>query len=202
MASEIIVQTIKGPTSGANANKVIIPSGQTLDASNGLKTPAGHVIQVQSGYALPGVVTTTSTTFIDTGIIEVAITPKEANSKIYIEFSGFQAHMNPQADNWGGAYHIYRSVNSGSYGAVNNSTTHGLWANYKHNQTGDNWDDRIAHMRYLDLPSYNLGNEIKYRVFFRKSGRGTSGFYANHTGGVGTYIGQTAVVGIAMEFAQ
>lgn len=33
MASEITVQTIKGPTSGANANKVIIPSGQTLDAT-------------------------------------------------------------------------------------------------------------------------------------------------------------------------
>jgi hypothetical protein len=35
MASELIVQTLKGPTTGANANKVIIPSGQTLDASAG-----------------------------------------------------------------------------------------------------------------------------------------------------------------------
>ena len=35
MASEIIVQTIKGPTSGANANKIIIPSGQTLVPSAG-----------------------------------------------------------------------------------------------------------------------------------------------------------------------
>jgi hypothetical protein len=33
MASELIVQTLKGPTSGANANKVIIPSGQTLEVS-------------------------------------------------------------------------------------------------------------------------------------------------------------------------
>ena len=32
MASEIIVNTIKAPTSG-NANKVIIPSGVTLDAT-------------------------------------------------------------------------------------------------------------------------------------------------------------------------
>ena len=31
MASEIIVQTLKGPSSGANANKVIVPSGQTLE---------------------------------------------------------------------------------------------------------------------------------------------------------------------------
>ena len=41
MASEIIVNTIKAPTTGANANKVIIPSGVTLDASAGtLITPA------------------------------------------------------------------------------------------------------------------------------------------------------------------
>jgi len=47
MASELIVQTLKGPTSGSNANKVIIPSGQTLDASaGGMTTPTGHAIQV------------------------------------------------------------------------------------------------------------------------------------------------------------
>jgi hypothetical protein len=33
MASELYVETLKGLTSGANANKVIIPSGQTLDAT-------------------------------------------------------------------------------------------------------------------------------------------------------------------------
>lgn len=32
MASEIIVQTLKGPSSGANANKIIVPSGQELNA--------------------------------------------------------------------------------------------------------------------------------------------------------------------------
>jgi len=35
MASELYVETLKGLTSGANANKVIIPAGQTLDASAG-----------------------------------------------------------------------------------------------------------------------------------------------------------------------
>ena len=41
MASELTVQTLRGPTSGTNANKVLIPSGQTLHAP-------GHVIQVVS----------------------------------------------------------------------------------------------------------------------------------------------------------
>lgn len=35
MASELIVQTIQGPSSGANANKVIIPSGHTFIGSAG-----------------------------------------------------------------------------------------------------------------------------------------------------------------------
>jgi len=35
MASELYVETLKGLTSGANANKVIVPAGQTLDVSAG-----------------------------------------------------------------------------------------------------------------------------------------------------------------------
>ena len=51
MASELIVQTIQGPSSGANANKVLIPSGHTLDVSGGTLVPsAGQVLQVASGY--------------------------------------------------------------------------------------------------------------------------------------------------------
>ena len=32
MASELIVQNLKGPASGSNANKIIVPSGHTLEA--------------------------------------------------------------------------------------------------------------------------------------------------------------------------
>ena len=45
MASEIIVNTIKAPTSGANANKIIVGPGQELDASNGFIPPAGHILK-------------------------------------------------------------------------------------------------------------------------------------------------------------
>ena len=48
MSGELIVQTLKGPTSGANANKVILPAGHTLDTSGGTLVPsAGAVVQVQ-----------------------------------------------------------------------------------------------------------------------------------------------------------
>jgi len=83
MASELIVQTLKGPTSGANANKIIVPSGQTLDASAGFKAPAGTVIQgVQgTGQASSGSVSTQ--TWTATGV-KVLITPTSTSSKIYI----------------------------------------------------------------------------------------------------------------------
>ena len=45
MASELIVQNLKGPASGSNANKVIIPSGHTLDASSGFTPAVDQIVQ-------------------------------------------------------------------------------------------------------------------------------------------------------------
>ena len=76
--STLIVENLKGPTTGANANKIIVPSGQTLQA-------AGHVIQVKD-------VTTTTKTRVDTaawhaaGGLSLNITPKFATSKILVSY--------------------------------------------------------------------------------------------------------------------
>ena len=84
MASELTVQTIKGPSSGGNANKIIIPSGQTLDASAGLLTPsAGQIVQ----HVLVKPTTRTefsSGTYATAAGFSLTITPKFANSKIVI----------------------------------------------------------------------------------------------------------------------
>ena len=62
MASELIVQTIQGPSSGSNANKVIIPSGHTLDASGGTLVPSeGQVVQVKRKRILGSTSHTSST---------------------------------------------------------------------------------------------------------------------------------------------
>ena len=87
MASELIVQTIQGPSSGANANKVIIPSGHTLDASGGTLVPsAGQIVQVANRLDTSSS-GTTSTSYVNSGVY-VTITPKFANSKIFIQFIG------------------------------------------------------------------------------------------------------------------
>lgn len=46
MAGTLTVQNLQGPSSGANANKIIVPSGQTIDASAGTLVPsAGQVVK-------------------------------------------------------------------------------------------------------------------------------------------------------------
>jgi|TARA_R100000482_G_C5119901_1_gene145111 hypothetical protein len=86
--STLIVENLKGPTTGSNANKIIVPSGQTLDASGGTLVPsAGQVIQTvvaeddqtQSNQ----VVVSSSATWVNTGNT-ATITPKFATSKILI----------------------------------------------------------------------------------------------------------------------
>ena len=44
--STLFVENLKGPTSGSNANKVTIPSGQTLTVSGGMVPPAGQIVKV------------------------------------------------------------------------------------------------------------------------------------------------------------
>ena len=81
MASELYVETLKGLTSGANANKVIIPSGQTLDITD-WSPPAGTTLQVVIGRKNTAT-TTASGTLIDTGL-EATITPSSASSNILV----------------------------------------------------------------------------------------------------------------------
>lgn len=94
MASEIIVNTIKAPTTGANANKVIIPTGVTLDIADNLaydSMPANTIIQ-QVEYFSDSSFNTSSTSLAVTNA-SVNITPRYANSKMLIQVFG-GCHVN------------------------------------------------------------------------------------------------------------
>ena len=76
--STLHVENLKGLSSGGNANKIIVPSGQELRA-------AGHVVQCQQYYnSQTSHVTTTSTSFVASGITK-SITPKYSDSLIIIQ---------------------------------------------------------------------------------------------------------------------
>ena len=110
MASEIEVQTLKGPSGGANANKVLIPSGHTLDASEGFIPPAGSVVQVQNAYSNSQVISSTAGAAIDG--VSLSFTPKYNNSKLLIQARIPIKVYNTTADNDG--WCSVRIVNSTS----------------------------------------------------------------------------------------
>jgi hypothetical protein len=86
MASILQVETLQGPTSGVNANKITIPAGHTLDASAGTFTPSsGQIIQVrtQSYYNDTRAQFTNTSSYADTELVGT-ITPTSASSKILI----------------------------------------------------------------------------------------------------------------------
>src|SRR6056300_979798 len=123
MASELIVQTLKGPTSGANANKVIIPSGQTLSVADGVQAsdmPSGSVIGVYQA-TLKGGWDTTSTSWSDITDLTVTITPQSSTSKFLVNFDVTGAN-----NGGGGAVKIVRGISGGSSTNIMNGIS---WSN-------------------------------------------------------------------------
>lgn len=86
MSGTLVVQNIQGPSSGVNANKIIIPSGQTLDIA-AWTPPAGTVVQV-SNATLTTAFSTAATGWVDVTSFAVTITPKYVGSKILIQLNG------------------------------------------------------------------------------------------------------------------
>ena len=83
MASELQVTTIRGVPTGANANQILVPTGQKFIATDtGSIVAPGQVIQlVHTSYATENALT--NTTWADTNL-QLSITPKFNTSKIYV----------------------------------------------------------------------------------------------------------------------
>ena len=87
MAGTLTVQNIEGPSSGSNANKVILPAGQTLDVSAGTFTPsAGQILKTQL-HQWTNHTQTTSNSFVDVSGSSFSFTPASASSKLFIQYS-------------------------------------------------------------------------------------------------------------------
>lgn len=161
MASELTVQTLRGPTSGANADTVLIPSGQTLDASEGFIPPAGHVVQVVHRVGGDRVTTTTTNTWTASNL-DLSITPKFANSKILLlgqqPMRIYGSSVTPIAR---GSQRIKRNVAGGSYTVVWNTAGH-----QEHIQVrGTNASQELSHViawSIVDSPSYSVGQTVQY----------------------------------------
>ena len=86
MAGTLTVQNLQGPSSGANANKIIVPSGQTLDASNGSFTPSADQVVQYKWY--PNLTSFDGTGSAYTTVQLVYFTPKKSGNLIMARFGG------------------------------------------------------------------------------------------------------------------
>jgi hypothetical protein len=158
MAGILTVQTIQGPTSGANANKVIIPAGQTLDASaGGVTLPAGvggKILQVVT-HTFTDASNISSSSFTDATNSSVSITPTSSSSKILV-IANLQLGNGGNVQNSDGEFRIVREGTTEVIKAVHRTYDYGGSAVYIHVSHG---------LNALDSP--NTTSTIGYKVQIR-----------------------------------
>ena len=152
MAGTLTVQNLQGPSSGANANKIIVPAGQTFIPSS------GQVVQTVTNTSTANTNITSSSTWVALNETEISITPKMAGSKfiytvsIGVEFDG---------TTFSGSNGLkpYYSINSGSYTAH----TELMYA-----PNGDNTDaaQQCVTTVFPHSPTYTLGQTVAYKLYF------------------------------------
>lgn len=76
--STLHVENLKGPTSGANANNIIVPSGQTFNAP-------GVVVAVHNVRSTASTQTINSSSFVNISGLSITITPKNANNILVMD---------------------------------------------------------------------------------------------------------------------
>ena len=174
MASELSVQTIKGPTSGGNANKILVPSGHTLDASAGTFVPSpNHTVQHLITQPNTGT-DFTATSFADAAGFSITITPKYANSKILI-----RAWAKTRQNNSGGG-------NSAQDHRLMRDSTQiyqAKWQQYFNSSWATTDFYPIFSMQYIDTPSTTSATTYKIQ------GRVYGGDPANRSWKISDYNG-------------
>jgi hypothetical protein len=162
MVGTLTVQNLQGPTSGANANKVIIPSGHTLAAE-------GHVVQVQTGVKR-GVVSTSSSSYVASGL-GVSITPKFSNSKLLVGIHGGRPNIASlqQID-----FTIYENTTALSSDRL---------GSFYHDSGGNIYSAGINYLNTVDVTSTTTRT---YNLYYKSAVSGT--VYLSDAGDISIYM--------------
>ena len=170
MSGTLVAQTIQGPSSGANANKVLIPSGHTLDVSGGTLVPsAGAVVQTIYATTLTGTDHYTTDTIVATALF-ASITPKYADSKIFVMVDvdhqitspAYDCHLYLGRDN--GSGFINALTNSAFVGGINDKSA--IW-NYRYIGSGSN---QVIHQSPFGLFDAGQTSAITFKLFIGNVG--------------------------------
>ena len=157
------------------SDTISIESGHKLSGAAGSIAVPGSVIQIQKTVTGSGNSSTTSTSFVATGL-SVDITPKFANSLIKIEFQTvWWLHLSPSAEEYFIAT-VYRTISGGAATNIGTGTGNRVlqWGSkYVDGGNAFNYNEGIQAFTF-DTPStttstnYKLyvhsggGNEVRY----------------------------------------
>ena len=156
MASELQVTTIRGVPTGANANQILVPSGQTLVAP-------GHVLQVQQTYFQTQVTYSSTGAFNSVPELNCSITPKFASSKIFVTIN-----FNYSCNNNGCGHGIsldreIGGVTSGDIVRGVGGTTADVWVGLDNNYGQANSSGIVLNASGNFLDSPNTTSVITYK---------------------------------------
>lgn len=179
MASELQVTTIRGVPTGANANQIVIPTGQSLNLEDNLahsNLPTGSVLQIVT-QRQNNSVNTTNTSFVFSGL-SVTITPRFANSQIYIQVLG---------GSWYAASdHAYTTIRRGSSVELGDG---GQYNSGLARKNGTNSVHYSPHsMSVVDSP--NTTSAVNYQCWFRTESSGSVTYFSYPSYG---YVTMTAM---------
>lgn len=135
-------------------------------SGNGIQIP-GHVVQVVTGSDNGATITTTSSSFTDSGF-SASITPKYSNSKIIISCTFTSTSTNGTQSGSGTQYKIYRSINGASDEALSVFPTNGFLTydyNTGYNHVGTSYT-------VTDEPATT--SSVEYSLYFAKQNTGTA----------------------------
>ena len=162
MTSTLQVQTLQGPTSGADSNTIRVADSHKLYAK-------GHVVQVQTYHvASVGSIETTSDAYQDSGC-EVTITPEFSNSLIVCDFVTSMSKIGPTND---AALNTRLLLNNVEYGAV---YTTGYM---RGGDTINNYQPTVFKTVHSNLAA---GTPVEFKVHFRSSKSGIKVTLAHNT---------------------
>ena len=177
--STLHVENLKGLSSGGNANKIIVPSGQTLHAP-------GHVVQVvqqegnkTSSQGFGSSTAYTSTSYVSVDQAALTITPKFASSKILLLLSNHIYVTGNSTNDWRGAR---LRIQRGSTDILTDGSAYGhsmflvgdsdRWMDHQSNMVYDSPNTTSATTYTLQVSS-RLGNA----VYLNNAGHGSGGFF-------------------------
>ena len=183
--STLQVENLIGPTSGSNTNKVIIPSGQTLDASGATLLPSsGQIIQTVQ-YLRSGSVGSSSSSRVDvstsayTDIMFKSISTTMANCQLRVMI-GMVGYNSSSALR--GSIKIYRDS------TIIDGDTYGLWS------TAGTMNNYI--LDHIDSPSASAGTTLTYKIQGNNSGSSTMMYlYTDGGGGSSNHITLQEIAG-------